>query len=762
MTFITRIRTLKGAGVLADRAAKDTFPVFPRYSLVYGFNGSGKSTLSRLFSSLQAGKCQEGLPEGCAFELELEGGAVLKSPDELTGLQERVCVFNTDFIERNLQWNTGTANSIFYISEEQAEAAAALKAAEVGLPALTAALAGAEQSLEDKNRILTTFKRGLAKNIAAKIHLSNRKYEAPALQADYENLKYDATAILDSKKLDELEGVAIRLSPPPTATAISANSAPTSQAVVDARLAASTSAGESMAANLVDHPEMVPWAKQGYEYHRQHKLGTCLLCAGPLTEERTKVLAAAFDDALTKFVAGLSTAQGQANASLNRLELAVLTCSELKLMPELDAELKAKAEELQQAMVAIRSAHAEIKRIYVARIAAPTLTLTHKLPSDEAVETMSTRFTDALSAVNAVIDQHNKAVAEFGKHQDEARISIKRHFLAEAHTEFKENIDAVDKAQKDRDKAQADEKTTKDQIKDLRNKVRTHGPAAAVITKLVHLYLGHQELSVVTAKDGYELHRHGKLVKGPPSEGEKTALALCYFLSTLESDGRKLADLIVVVDDPVSSLDTKAMNYACAMVYSRLKGAKQLFVLTHNQHCMNEFKKFWKSEHKATPQTAALLFLDVKVSNVGGPRSASLVELPSQLRVYDSEYHFLCMKVLEFEKAGTGHSEYGYLMPNIIRRVLELFLAFKVPGTHPIKDKLEAMTKLHPGLDKTRMVALERLSQVESHSDTLEDFISHSSMTIEETRDASAALLELMQAADENHTAAIRKQCKAA
>jgi hypothetical protein len=72
------------------------------------------------------------------------------------------------------------------------------------------------------------------------------------------------------------------------------------------------------------------------------------------------------------------------------------------------------------------------------------------------------------------------------------------------------------------------------------------------------------------------------------------------------------------------------------------------------------------------------------------------------------------------------------------------------------------MTKLHPGLDKTRMVALERLSQVESHSDTLEDFISHSSMTIEETRDANAALLELMQAADENHTAAIKKQCKAA
>ena len=52
--------------------------------------------------------------------------------------------------------------------------------------------------------------------------------------------------------------------------------------------------------------------------------------------------------------------------------------------------------------------------------------------------------------------------------------------------------------------------------------------------------------------------------------------------------------------------------------------------------------------------------------------------------------------------------------------------------------------------------------QVESHSDSLDDLVSHSSMTIEETRDANAVLLELMEAADPDHTKAVRKQCKAA
>ena len=255
--------------------------------------------------------------------------------------------------------------------------------------------------------------------------------------------------------------------------------------------------------------------------------------------------------------------------------------------------------------------------------------------------------------------------------------------------------------------------------------VRTHGPAADTISKLVKAYLGHGELTVVPADEGYELHRHGRLVKGPPSEGEKTALALCYFLSMLAADGRQLKDVMVVIDDPISSLDTKAMNYACALILSGLRDARQLFVLTHNQHCMNEFKKSWKSQaypkEASTLATATLLFLDVKQSAAGAARTTSLGEMSKLLRDYDSEYHFLCMKVLEFEKTASAQSEYGFLMPNVIRRVLELFLAFKVPGTSPIKDKLDALSKIHTGLDKTRLIALERLSQVESHSDTLED-----------------------------------------
>lgn len=764
MAQITRIKALKGAGILADRTAKDLGPQFLRYNLIYGFNSSGKSTLSRLFSCLQSGTVNSALPDGCSFCFELSDGTNLTAPDQIRGLEGRMCVFNTDFIDRNLRWAEATANSIFYISEEQADAASALKAAEADLPSKAASLAAAEDSLAERIQTLATFKRGLAKRVAAKLHLANRKYEAPQLQTDLDSMTYDASSGLTSDALDQYENMARRTSPPPRADRIELSLEKIPGIVEAANHHATATAGETMVADLVAHPAMVPWARSGHEYHTDQDLKSCLLCGKELTKERKDALAAAFDDTLSRFIAELEQAQGNATAICNQIELALTTANQLPLMPELSPMLQAAVNSLDASLPDIRNLFTEIQRIYEVRRSVPTSSLPYSLPNLGRVGEMCERVDSCIEAVNAVVRQHNEAVEDFVRHQQTARDAIKRHFFAESDDEYQAVTRAVTDAQTARDEATTKHTTAQEQIVALRMKVRTHGPAAETVTKLVKAYLGHGELTIVPAEEGYELHRHGKLVKGPPSEGEKTALALCYFLSTLGADGRRLNDLIVVIDDPISSLDTKAMNYACALIRTCLRNVEQLFVLTHNQHCMNEFKKDWKpfanpKNPDKTPPTATLLYLDVSAPASRASRSSMLVEMSPLLREYDSEYHFLCKKVLEFEAAESSHSDYGFLMPNIIRRVLELFLAFKVPGTAPIKDKLSQLCKLHSELDSTRMVALERLCQVESHSSSIDDFIAHSSVAIEETRDANVALLELMRVADEGHTAAIRRQC---
>lgn len=100
-----------------------------------------------------------------------------------------------------------------------------------------------------------------------------------------------------------------------------------------------------------------------------------------------------------------------------------------------------------------------------------------------------------------------------------------------------------------------------------------------------------------------------------------------------------------------------------------------------------------------------------------------------------------------------------YLMPNAMRKVLDIFLAFKVPGPDGLKSKLDTLVRTRPDFDANRLMALDRLVQLESHAESLDDLVAFSSMTIEESRDASQALIALMQEMDEPHLLRLQQLC---
>lgn len=99
-------------------------------------------------------------------------------------------------------------------------------------------------------------------------------------------------------------------------------------------------------------------------------------------------------------------------------------------------------------------------------------------------------------------------------------------------------------------------------------------------------------------------------------------------------------------------------------------------------------------------------------------------------------------------------------MPNAIRKVLEIFLAFKKPKGRSLGEKIGlAIKKSGENPYGMRILALERLVQLESHSDNLDDLITHSSMTVEETKSAANALPGLTSALDESHYDGMRELC---
>lgn len=761
---IRNIRVMRGMGIFAERAAKAESLDFKKFNLIYGFNGSGKSTLSRLFASLQLGSRHPRLPDECEFEIELGDGSVHACPASLAGLERNLVVFNGDFVDENLLWSSAKAKPVFYIGKEQAGIAAQLAKEEASLPAAIARQSTASNNVKSADKSLATFKRERARSIAERLALRNRKYEAPQLTSDYDNLSLSEKSVLSDELLARAIAITALDSPPAQRQLIDYKSLRLPRLLQAARTLAERSMVASALAELDQHPAMLNWLKEGHEYHVRNSLSECLHCGNAITPERRELLSRALDSQLQKTVneigallADLHTAFteiGAYPASVPPGE-AIAASSQQEFVTARDALLallnKARAL-LEPALSAI-----EEKRDQ------PSLAAdTSKFSTDEHATEMDAQLSAAFDNLNRAIKAHNALSEEFDARQKAAQDSIKGHYLQQTKAEYDSLKADCKTAGSESEAAVSALAELRRRIDELRSSIREHGPAASQINKLVRSYLGHGELAIAAVDQGYEIHRHGKVISGMPSEGEKTAIALCYFLSLIEAEGRKIKDTIVVVDDPISSLDTKALNFAASLVKSRLSGAAQLFVLTHNQNFMNVFRKDWKGKadpRDGTDPTATMLFIDVTMPMGQSNRTSALVKMSRLLREYDSEYHFLAQHLFRFSEAPAASSEYVHLMPNVMRRVLDVFLAFRCPGSSGLQGKITQLCTEHKTLDADRVAALERLSQVESHSDNIDDLISFSSMTVEETEDAAKALLNMIKTVDEPHYNALKKLC---
>lgn len=765
MGIITNIQSMQNVGIFANRSVRSTSLNLRRYNLIYGFNGSGKSTLSRLFSSLQAGKLHAKLPAGCSFEVVLDDGSVYGHPTNSTGLEQRLLVFNTDYIEQNLQWAAGVANPVFYIGADQADAAAELTRIEEQIAKTEAAKALALAAGNAADKTLATFKRERAKLVASRLHLGGRKYEAPALVKDYEAWKDFVGTGLTEDELTAAEDTRRMGEPMPRIGQIIFDASSIGTAyrfIVDICAQSLTTVALS---EVQRYPDMLLWLKRGHEFHQANDVPDCLYCGNAISLERRAQLTSALDDQVDQFVARL-------DKTAERLDAILATLSAIEEhAPSRDAFVA----ELREDFIEVRKlvsqevkntiAHlTSLREVLDAKRARPASPAGVGMLSAEAdVVATAEELAKAITSINELISAHNGVVDNFAKYKDEAEKAIRRHFLLECRTDFARYLQDLDNATAEIAKQEDALNGLRLTETDLRQRIRTHGPAAATINKLVASYLGHAELTIHPVEDGYQIHRYGKPIAGAPSEGEKTAIAISYFLSSIEADNRKLKDVIVVIDDPVSSLDTKALNFACSLVRGRLDKAGQVIVLTHNLQCMNEFRKAWKgrarpSEGKAP--TATFMFIDVTIPEGETRRSSTIVEMSKLLREYDSEYHFLFSHILRFIERSGDYDDHGYLIPNVMRRVLDIFLAFKCPGISGLTSQMSKLYADYPELDRDKLTALERLSQVESHSDNLDDLLTFSSMTLEETRTAASALIEMMNHVDGRHLVALKRLCQ--
>lgn len=195
------------------------------------------------------------------------------------------------------------------------------------------------------------------------------------------------------------------------------------------------------------------------------------------------------------------------------------------------------------------------------------------------------------------------------------------------------------------------------------------------------------------------------------SDGEKTALAFAYFLSKFENEintVNKIKDAVVIIDDPISSLDDNRIYSTANLIWQNFEEIKQLIVLSHNFLFLKFFNSFYKKR-------ANCLFLDREI----------ICELPDELRNFETPYFYMLRNIIDFLDKKITYIEVKRYLPNFIRRVLETFLSFKFsrtggfrsPGLGEFDDNIDEtdMDNIVKKELKEKIAEVNRIADIHSH-----------------------------------------------
>jgi wobble nucleotide-excising tRNase len=192
----------------------------------------------------------------------------------------------------------------------------------------------------------------------------------------------------------------------------------------------------------------------------------------------------------------------------------------------------------------------------------------------------------------------------------------------------------------------------------------------------IDLREGEDENNILIKYKGYDEAK--KRLQNTLSEGEKTALAFAYFMSKVTTEVTNKGQTIIVIDDPISSLDDNRLYSTAYLIYEEFKDYKQLFVFSHNMLFLKYLNPFFKKEKET-------FFI-----NNGG-----IEDLPPSLENFQSPYFYMLESIINFkEEAQPDYDDARKFLPNYIRRILETFFSFKYAKLSRVRSKNQP-----PGLD---------------------------------------------------------------
>lgn len=716
-------------------------PELARFNLFYGWNGTGKTTLSNLLADIDR-KAPIGIGKVIfrIDDMNVQADQLGQDGQSLP----RIRVFNQRYVETSIFSRLDNLEHIVFFGEKTVEHEQQRKAAVDEQAKLREEYKELSPKKTKAERELDAYKQEQAQAIKTLLRTAGQdkytNYNKSHFETRCDSFNPEADIILGDDERAALVA-SIRTDIRPTLpTQRSAN--PVSSSLLETiRLILAASPTNVAIESLKNDSQLAGWVGQGLQLHQHRDAKTCLFCENPLGEDRIKRLEQHFDDSfrvLSQQLTDLLQSIQRLRNSANDFKPYQTTSVYPQLAEQLNALNVAletrQTEFLKSIQIVEDSLKAKRSNIFMAAEAPPELS--NLLSKGEVL-------CDSATEIQTLLAEHNRITNDFNAQISRAKAKLESDLIASAITTNTEKKELAKSTTESLDKCQTRGLELTEIIKKLDEELTETAAPAESLNQDLALYLGHSELTLTHHGNGYSITRGDEEARDL-SEGEKTAFALLYFLKSLEDHRGKLEETIVVIDDPVSSLDASALFTAFGFIKERTEKAKQIIVLTHDFAFFNLVKGWFRLFDK---QNQSRYYSLTSLMSTAG-KCATVTVMDRLLKDFASEYQYLFHLVKKGATAEGKELSELYGLPNVGRRLLEHFIAFKFPGGHGKEELLVRMKKLE--LDSKTLALLNRFLNIHSHGDGIAS-AEHDLNLLAETPKVMQAILEVMRKEDKEH-----------
>ena len=685
---IARIKQIKDYRIFQNWHQRDNTD-FARFNVIYGGNGSGKSTLAALLAELAKGDWSDGAI--LTVKDDSQQTREIRKPDE--ALSVRLCIFNADYVAKNLKFDEGETESLLYLGEESIDIQNQREVLEDAINDLETALPELKQELTRKQRHRDKIATDGARKIADLLQgidgqrYGGRHFQRPQFESALQSPQRDMSSFDIDQQIRRIA------SPPKDRIALRFGlSIPLADATDQvSRILVQTVTSEAIE-TLKNNHQAAAWVQEGMQLHNAGD--RCLFCDGVYTEERVDRLNRHFDESLKQVQQTIDRLDTQLVKYEEQCEQFVKGLEPPKSLDEVRTKSWLDHTEAIRGLIAAVKERLEFLRQQLAR---KREELFRQLTLEKSSTDSVPSGTVDVEALNAIIREHNNDIDNYDQLKIQVCSDVVQYYVEQVREDYAASKNAAQEAESKFNSTQEQLKANKAELKRLKNSQQDRAHFAQLLTTDLHRYFGRDELTFELSDDnGYLIQRNGQKADHL-SEGEQRSIALLYFLRDIESNGANLRERIVVFDDPVSSVDDGAATGAFAYIWDKCvglnnKGVAQLFVLTHNfdffRRWINGLDSTFKSKKKQDEYSIRELRANSSRNAEGGQTRVPYFVLwddPARYAQLRSEYHYLFWRAAK-ELASSNNPNTGVIdsydaamLPNVCRRLLEGFLSFRYP-----------------------------------------------------------------------------------